>query len=199
MDWLKRDLGSGLVVLLPILVLVAAVRWLYTRLAALPLVDGVQPPVAGVALSLLLIVTCVFSIGYLMRTALGTVLSMRLDSMMNRVPGLRVVYNASKMAVETAVMNSDGLERPVKLELWGDLRLTGFQTGQESDEGNPVVFVPTSPNVTSGVVVEVDQEDVIETDESVEDALTRVLSAGFGEKNGPRNASENLFSTSDDD
>jgi len=198
MDWLKRNLGSGLVVLLPILVSIFAVRWLYTRLAALPLVDGVQPPVVGVALSIALFVSWVFGIGYLMRTALGTVLAMRLDALMNRVPGLRVVYNASKMAVETAVADSDGLKRPVKLKPWGDLRVTAFDTGHESDEGNPVVFIPTSPNVTSGIVVEVDEEDVIDVDESAEDALTRVLSAGFGDKNGQSNVPGSVFSADDE-
>jgi len=199
MDWLKRNLGSGLVILLPILVSVFALRWLYTKLAALPLVEGIQPPAVGVALSIVLFVTWVFGIGYLMRTALGTVLAMRLDALMNRVPGIRVVYNASKMAIETAVADTDGLKRPVKLKPWGDLRVTGFDTGHESDEGNPVVFIPTSPNVTSGIVVEVDEEDVIELDESVEDALTRILSAGFGEKNGQTNVSGNVFSPSDDE
>jgi len=199
MDWLKRDLGSGLVILLPILVSAYAVHWLYTKLASLPLVDGVQPPAVGVVLSIVLFVTTVFSIGYLMRTALGTVLAMRLDALMNRVPGIRVVYNASKMAVETAVSDSDGLERPVKIKPWGDLRMTAFDTGNESDEGNPVLFLPTSPNITSGIVIEVDEEDVIEVDESVEDALTRVLSAGFGEKNGQTNVPENMFSNQGDD
>jgi len=199
MDWLKRNLGSGLVILLPILVSVFALRWLYTKLAALPLVEGIQPPAFGVALSIVLFVTWVFGIGYLMRTALGTVLAMRLDALMNRVPGIRVVYNASKMAIETAVADTDGLKRPVKVKPWGDLRVTAFDTGHESDEGNPVLFIPTSPNVTSGIVVEVDEEDVIELDESVEDALTRVLSAGFGEKNGQTNVPGNVFSPSDDE
>ncbi|GAA0677186.1 DUF502 domain-containing protein [Natronoarchaeum mannanilyticum] len=199
MDWLKRNLGSGLVILLPILVSVFALRWLYTKLAALPLVEGIQPPAVGVVLSIALFVTWVFGIGYLMRTALGTVLAMRLDALMNRVPGIRVVYNASKMAIETVVADTDGLKRPVKLKPWGDLRVTGFDTGHESDEGNPVIFIPTSPNVTSGIVVEVDEEDVIELDESVEDALTRVLSAGFGEKNGQTNVPGNVFSPSDDE
>jgi len=199
MDWLKRNLGSGLVILLPILVSVFALRWLYTKLAALPLVEGIQPPAVGVAVSIVLFVTWVFSIGYLMRTALGTVLAMRLDALMNRVPGIRVVYNASKMAIETVVADTDGLKRPVKLKPWGDLRVTGFDTGHESDEGNPVIFIPTSPNVTSGIVVEVNEEDVIELDESVEDALTRVLSAGFGEKNGQTNVPGNVFSASDDE
>lgn len=184
MDWLKRNLASGLVVLVPILMSLFAVRWLYKRIAAVPFFNQIEPSIVGVVLSLVVFASVVFSIGYLMRTALGTVLAMRLDDLMNRLPGLRVVYNASKMAVETAVSNNTELKHPVKLKLWGDFRLTAFKTGRETPDGRMLVFVPTSPNVTSGFVIEVEEEDVIETDESVEDALTRVLSAGFGDRNG---------------
>jgi uncharacterized membrane protein len=196
MDWLKRDLGSGLVVLIPILVSVFAVQWLYSKLAGLPVFDEIRPAALGVFLSVVVFVTCVFSIGYLMRTALGTVLAMRLDDLMNRVPGLRVVYNASKMAIETAVSNNEALNEPVKVKLWGDHRLTAFKTGHENADGEKVVFIPTSPNVTSGMLVEVDEADLIETDESVEDALTRVVSAGFADPNSDSNVPENLISSS---
>jgi uncharacterized membrane protein len=46
-----------------------------------------------------------------------------------------------------------------------------------------VLFLPTAPNITTGFVIEVEPEVYTETDERVEDALTRILSAGFGETN----------------
>lgn len=42
--------------------------------------------------------------------------------------------------------------------------------------------MPTAPNITTGFVMEVDPEDIEETGEKVEEALTRVLSAGFAEQ-----------------
>jgi uncharacterized membrane protein len=44
-----------------------------------------------------------------------------------------------------------------------------------------VLFLPTAPNITTGFVIEVDPADITETEESVEGALTRILSAGFGD------------------
>jgi uncharacterized membrane protein len=41
--------------------------------------------------------------------------------------------------------------------------------------------MPTAPNITTGFVMEVEPEDLTETNERVEEALTRILSAGFAE------------------
>jgi uncharacterized membrane protein len=175
----KRDFASGLVVLVPVLVTSYIVAWLYTQLARIPI--PVESPPLRVALTLTVFVLLVFAIGYLMRTALGAVAESALDDVMNRLPGLRVVYNASKMAVDTAIGGTDELQTPVKLETWEGLRMTAFKTGKTTDDGRDVLFLPTSPNITTGFVVEVAPENYTETDESVEDALTRVLSAGFGD------------------
>jgi uncharacterized membrane protein len=123
----------------------------------------------------------VLAIGYLMRTTVGDILEEALDGVMNRLPGLRVVYNASKMAVETAVSGPDELQTPVKIETWNGMRMTAFKTGKSTDDGRDVLFLPTAPNITTGYVVEVAPDAYTEVDESVEDALTRILSAGFGE------------------
>jgi uncharacterized membrane protein len=118
-----------------------------------------------------------------MRTALGSLLERALDDLMNRLPGLRVVYNASKMAVETALGGTDSLQAPVKLETWDGLRMTAFKTGKTTADGKEILFLPTAPNITTGFVIEVEPERFDEVDESVEDALTRILSAGFGDTN----------------
>jgi uncharacterized membrane protein len=59
--------------------------------------------------------------------------------------------------------------------------MTAFKTGKTTDDGRDVLFLPTSPNITTGFVIEVESDQYEVTDERVEDALTRVLSAGFGE------------------
>jgi len=61
------------------------------------------------------------------------------------------------------------------------MRMTAFKTGKSTDDGRDVLFLPTAPNITTGFVVEVDPDAYREIDETVEDSLTRILSAGFGE------------------
>ena len=208
----KRDFASGLVVVTPILVILFVANWLYNVLATLPFVPTITPPANGVfppgsplnaldpyvlslysltevLIALIIFVLLVFSAGYLMRTTSGRLVEGLLDSAINRVPGLRVIYNASKLAVETALTGTEDLQTPVKLEPWDGMRMTAFKTGQTTDDGREVVFMPTAPNITTGFVMEVDPADLDETDEKVEEALTRILSAGFGEggDSGPGN------------
>ena len=193
----KRDFASGLIVVLPVLVLLLVLRWLIGHLLGLPLnvpPDRIPPglvpaPITleaaamalelGLTLGLFLTVT--LAAGYLMRTQMGRIAEGLFDDIVNRLPGVRVLYNASKLAVETAVSGASDLQQPVKLEPWNGMRMTAFKTGQRTSDGRDVLFLPTAPNITTGFVVEVEPEEYEETDESVEQALTRVLSAGFGE------------------
>src|SRR6056297_1097645 len=181
----KRDIASGLIVLLPLIVTAYIVAIIYNQLRKVPVpINNVNSYLQGplkVTLTLVVFFLLVLSIGYLSRTAFGDIFEEVIDNLMNRLPGLRVVYNASKMAVETAVSGTEELQTPVKLEVWDGLRMTAFKTGKKTQDGRDVLFLPTSPNITTGFVIEVDADRYEETDEGVEDALTRILSAGFGE------------------
>ena len=184
----KRDIASGLVILVPLLVVAYVVTFIYRAIANIPYIDRVlaeQPTGARVVIVLAVFAMLVLSVGYLMRTTLGDLLETALDSLMNQVPGLRVIYNASKMAVETAVSGPEDLQTPVKLEVWDGMRMTAFKTGKTTPDGRDVLFLPTAPNITTGYVVEVESDRYTEVDENVEDALTRILSAGFGENADP--------------
>ena len=179
----KRDFASGLIVLVPILVTLYVIYWLFVQIAGFALVaTNIQDPLLAVALTLLVFVLLVFSVGYVMRTAVGSFFEGLIDGIINRLPILRIIYNASKMAVETVLSGGSGeFQKPVKVEPWEGMRMTAFKTGKTTDDDREVLFMPTSPNITTGFVLEVEEEDIEETGEKVEDALTRVLSAGFGE------------------
>jgi uncharacterized membrane protein len=191
----KRDFGSGLIVLLPLVVTVVFLAWIYGYLARIPILPNVAGPIR-VVLTLLTFVLLVFSVGYLMRTALGAVLERALDDLMNHLPGLRVIYNASKMAVETALSGTGELQKPVRLEVWNGLRMTAFKTGNRAPDGREILFLPTAPNITTGFVIEVEEDRYTEISDDVEDALTRLLSAGFG-NNDDTGAAELFGSTGD--
>jgi len=192
-EW-KRDFASGLVIVVPILVSLYVMFWLYGFVAQLTPTRLVPPEqfdwfmyqeaaaeLARVLVTLATFVVVVFAAGYLMRTTLGDFFERAIDDVANRVPGLRVVYNASKMAAETALGGASELQTPVKLEVWEGIRMTAFKTGKTTDDGQDVLFLPTAPNITTGFVIEVDPSRYTEMDERVEDALTRILSAGFGD------------------
>jgi len=190
----KRDFASGLIVLVPVIISAYVIAWVYGLIASITpeviirdellTAYGISTSYTDplrVLVSITVFIILVFAVGYLMRTAIGGFFEAAVDDVANRVPGLRVVYNASKMAAETALGGTEQLQTPVKLEPVPGMRMTAFKTGRMTDDGREIIFLPTSPNITTGFVIEVDQDDVTETDERVEDALTRILSAGFGD------------------
>jgi len=204
---LKRNIISGVVVITPIAVSVYVVYWIYDKIASLPgtqYLEVTNSPVVnqliqfGFAVAIITVVLAVT--GYTVRTATGVLLKDEMDRLASKIPIVRIVYNATKMGVETLMGSSaEELDRPVKIEVAG-LRVTGFKTGNKTEDGREVIFVPTSPNITSGYVVDVEPERVQPTEESVEVALTRVLSAGFGMESEEKSRVENLLpeSSSDD-
>jgi uncharacterized membrane protein len=182
----KRDIVSGLIILVPVLVSLYAVFWLFSFIADLPLVGVVGDPRLRVIATLAVFVGAVALVGMAMRTAAGALFTVWIDGTINRVPGLRVVYNASQLAVETVVSGDAELKQPVRVRTWNGVLMTAFKTGKHTDDGKVQLFMPTAPNVTSGYVIEVEPEAAMPTDETVEEAMTRLLSAGFGDRRDRR-------------
>ncbi|WP_226480332.1 DUF502 domain-containing protein [Natrinema amylolyticum] len=199
----KRIFASGLILIGPILVT------LYVIYRAYAIVTGVTPAVVlepemltgyigheptrvlivralqiAVSLSTFLLVT--IAIGVLTRTTIGELFARSIDGIANRVPGLRVVYNASKIAAETTIGEDQALQESVSVESWDGTQMPAFKTGHTTNDGRVVLFIPTAPNVSSGFVVEAEADRITETDESVEETLARVLSGGFGESKHPQ-------------
>ena len=181
---------SGLVVIVPLALTIYVVRWAYGLVSQLKLVqigglfqeNRIIADLFQVSLTILLIAGVIFVVGYLMRTTIGELFESRIDDIINFVPGLRIVYNATKMAVETTVSEEGTLQSPVKVTVWPGMKMTAVKTGNRTEDGKDILFMPTSPNITTGFVIEVDPKDYEDANESVEDSLARVLSAGFGVK-----------------
>ncbi len=196
----KRDFASGLIVLGPIIATLFICYLLYSFIANLtpgvvinaellePFLPGIGEAARAqlarfirVITFLTLLAALMIAFGPFLRTKLGSLFEDLIDYGANRVPGLRLVYNASKTATETTIGENESLQTPVKLETWKGFRMTAFKTGQISEDDRVLLFLPTSPNITTGFVLEVDSERITTIDESVEEALTRVVSAGFGD------------------
>ncbi|GAB7017596.1 DUF502 domain-containing protein [Halostagnicola bangensis] len=196
----KRDFASGLIVLGPIIATLFICYLLYSFISNLtpgvvinadllePFLPGIGDSARAQIARLLRVITfltflavLMIAFGPFLRTKLGALFEDLIDYGANRVPGLRLVYNASKTATETTIGENESLQTPVKLETWKGFRMTAFKTGQTTEDDRVLLFLPTSPNITTGFVLEVDHDHITTIDETVEEALTRVVSAGFGD------------------
>jgi uncharacterized membrane protein len=178
METWRRDLVRGLALVVPTALVVAVCVVLYGWVAALGVPSGYPEPIR-VAAVLGGFVAVVLTLGRAMNTAFGPLLDGAADSTANRLPVLRVVYNAAKFTTRRLLSNDERISRPVKVESWPGQWMTGFRTGVRAPDGDVMVFLPGAPDPTSGLIVAADPDRVEETDESVSAALIRIVSCGF--------------------
>ena len=125
-------------------------------------------------------------IGWLSLTFIGKKLFDIFENILNRIPILRTIYSAVEQLTETFTSNKDKKKSVVLIEYprkgsWA----VGFATKENTGEiKNKVgeelinVFVPTTPNPTSGFLLMYPKEEVIYLDMSFEEASKFIVSAG---------------------
>jgi uncharacterized membrane protein len=190
---LRAYLITGLVVWLPIfitvLVITSIIEWLDKVVALLP--DAYQPnalfgfsiPGLGVIISLTLFVVT----GILVTNFVGQRLMEWGEALLQKIPGVRVIYHTTKQIIQ-ALLKTNGqsfrqvvmIEYPRK-ECWTMAFVTGRVKCPETLFSNQellTVYVPTTPNPTSGFFLMVPESDAVLLDISVENALKVILSLG---------------------
>lgn len=110
------------------------------------------------------------------------------ERVLDRIPLVRSIYSSVKQVMETMLAGSGKSFRSVVLieyprrEIWTLAFLTGEQGVEEIEAktGRRVshIFVPTTPNPTSGFFLIMPSEDVIVLDMSIDDGLKMIMSAG---------------------
>ena len=125
-------------------------------------------------------------IGWLSLSFIGKKLLEVLNKILKRIPILRTIYSALSQMTETFTKDENGKKNVVLIEyprkgLWALGFATKDNTGEISDKTkkNLVnVFVPTTPNPTSGFLLMFPKEDVIYLDMTFEEASKFIVSAG---------------------
>jgi uncharacterized membrane protein len=153
----------------------------------------VDVPIPGIGI--IFVGTLIVLIGALTTGLMGKTLVSLGESLLNRVPVIRSLYGATKQIMETVMSNrSDTFREVVLLEYpRPDVWVIGFITGatrgevqNRSSEQLVNIFVPTTPNPTSGFLLFCPREDVITLDMGVEEAVKMVVSAGIITPDDPK-------------
>lgn len=144
---------------------------------------GFHLPGLGALLTLLI----VFLTGLLTANFIGQRLVRWWEALLHRIPVVRSIYQSVKQISDTLFSPSGQAFRQAVLvqyprpDSWTIGFLTGTPGGEIVDHlGDTMVslYVPTTPNPTSGFFLMVPRTDVIELDMSVEDALKYLISMG---------------------
>ena len=148
---------------------------------------GLEIPGIEIVISVLLITI----IGWLSLSFLGRKLLDLFNSVLKKIPILRTIYSAIGQMTETFTKSDNKKNNVVLIEYprkgsWA----VGFATKKNSGEitnktGKKLIniFVPTTPNPTSGFLLMFPEEDVIYLDMNFEEASKFIVSAGTSETN----------------
>ncbi|MEC8955806.1 MAG: DUF502 domain-containing protein [Pseudomonadota bacterium] len=190
---LRKYLITGLLVWLPIVVTVLLFRFLITLMdqTLILLPSSIRPesligftlPGLGLILTVLvLLITGIFAANIVGRSMVNFG-----ETIFKRIPVVRSVYTASKNFAEIVFSDTGQSFKKVLLIQYPrkGVYSLAFQTSTSLGEvqkktGSDVVctFVPTTPNPTSGFIIIVPKEDVIELDMEVDEAFKMIVSLG---------------------
>ena len=139
-------------------------------------------------LGVLVLLVFITFIGALTRVLLGRWMVRGGEHLLSRMPIVRSIYGATKQIVETVLANqSDAFRQVVLFEYprrgtWA----IGFVTGKTVGEVQNVtsddvvnVFLPTTPNPTSGYLLFLPRRDLVELSMSVEEGIKMIISGGI--------------------
>ena len=129
-------------------------------------------------------------IGWIAKGLFGRTFIRSAENLVNRMPVVRSVYSGVKQIAETVFAQADrSFEKACLIEyprrgIWAIGFISTTAKGEVSKRAGSgqkmqSIFVPTTPNPTSGFLLFFPAEDVIELDMSVEDAAKLVISAGL--------------------
>ena len=144
---------------------------------------GVHIPGMGVLLSLLIL----FATGLITANFIGQRLLQFWESLLGRIPVVKSIYNSVKQVSDTLFSSNGHAFRQALLVQypregsWTIAFLTGRPGGDVMNhlDGDYVsVYVPTTPNPTSGFFLMMPQKDVVVLDMSVDEALKYIISMG---------------------
>ena len=140
-------------------------------------------PGSGIILVLIVILIT----GVMVTNILGRKLVALWEKVLNKIPGFRNVYNVLKKVSDTVFNTSTDSFRKAFLIQYPSkgIWVIAFQSGDYRGEAKSIIgeeimnlFVPTTPNPTSGFFVMMAKKDAFELDMSVEEAFKLVISAG---------------------
>lgn len=191
---IRRYLLAGLVVWLPILatfgILSFIVDLLDKTISLLPKayqpeqLVGFHMPGLGVVISLLLLLFT----GLIATNFLGQRLVTWSELVLDKIPLVRSIYNASKQVIQAIfATNSQAFRKVLLVEyprkgLWSIAFQTGIANSMISQKvGTEMlsIFIPTTPNPTSGFLMMVSKSDVIELPMTIDEALKFTISLGM--------------------
>jgi len=188
---------AGLLVALPISLTIFILSFLFNSLDTLspvfthwlillgaPLPQGYQIPFLGVVMTFVII----FLVGAVTTNIFGKKLLHLWEEIIEKIPFVRRIYKGTKQVVSSfATMDTTSFTKVILIEFpRKGAHAIGFITGKTRGEikhftsnNHLKIFVPTTPNPTSGFIIFAEPNEFIELDMTIEEGIKFVISGGI--------------------
>jgi uncharacterized membrane protein len=161
------------------------------------LASRVDWPLADKILAVVLTIVIFYSVGWAVTRVIGRRMLEAFESMLNRLPLVQSIYGGVKKLISTLEVKPEGVQRVVLIdfpspEMKAVGLVTRIMTEKNTGQRLAIVYVPTTPNPTSGYLEIVPIERVIPTDWTLDEAMNFVISAGAVAPSRPVNFANEL-------
>ncbi len=162
--------------------IVSAIRQ-YTGYYMPPIAERISWTVVDDILAVLLTLTGFYLLGWAVSRVIGRRLLGMFEAILSRFPLVPKIYGGVKQLISALEKKPDGMQRVVLIdfpsrEMKSVGLVTRVMTDQDTHRKLAIVYVPTTPNPTSGYLEVVPMESVVQTDWTLDEAMNFVISAG---------------------
>ncbi len=182
---IRRDFLTGILVLVPLGATLLIFKWLFDAIDGIlePAVEAIfGRPIAGIGFGAIIVL--IFLVGIFASNFVGRKIIQRIEALVEELPMVREIYNTFKQILQSVILPHKGGFREVVLVEFPrpGMKTIGFVTNRIKDAaGNKLVsiYIPTTPNPTSGYLEIIPEEDVVLIDMAIDDAIKMVVSGGM--------------------
>lgn len=179
MQGIFRLLGKGILVILPFAILIWILSFFYgiVKYMVQFVFSTTASSVSATAAIFFIMVLLLIYAGYMLEKKREFILLKISEFVINKIPGIGAIYGVLKDMVK--MFSGSGGENYLGVGMvdFAGSSVIGFITKEEDSAF--WVFVPTTPNPTSGILLHLPKDKVKKTDMSVSDGLKKVVSLGI--------------------
>jgi|WetSurMetagenome_2_1015567.scaffolds.fasta_scaffold110025_2 uncharacterized membrane protein len=188
-DIIRRHFLAGVLVVVPLIITYVVLRFLFQAVDGIlsPLITKLlkhEIPGLGIIATLLII----YLVGFLTRNIFGASIVRYGERLLSKTPIIRILYSAAKQLIEAvSVPNIKTFKEVVMIEYpRRGLYAVGFATAKiKLQEFNNIqkklvgVYIPSTPTPMTGIVVFIDEAELICLDITVEEGIKLIVSGGI--------------------
>ena len=196
----RNNLLAGILVVIPLWITWLVFEFLFKQLASVgtpwvrmaaralsqsspTLSEWMLQPWFQNSIAVVMMIVGLYLLGWLASWVIGQRLIGVFDSIMHRIPLVKKIYGSTQQLLSALRQEPESAQRVVLIEFPSPgMRAVGFVTRTLTDQSTgkefAAVYVPTTPNPTSGYLELVPIENVVSTDWSMDEAMTFIISGG---------------------